>query len=159
MVGTNYETEPVGHIVNKGADKVIRNEKILTSEGIKSGMLVTIDENDYKAKLPTSATDVVCGWVGFEQTHYAVRPNTFDDTYAVGDVATILTGSGFEIYALITGSNADEVTVKIGDKLVSKGDGTLTVGTENAVAIAMESMTIAHQVTPAVKRIHVQSLI
>ena len=61
MTGLNYETDPKGKLVNKGAENLI--------------------SNDYKVKLPTDAT-IPVGWAGFEQTTYQNRPASLDTAYA-----------------------------------------------------------------------------
>lgn len=171
MTGLNYETTPKGNIVNKGAENVIVNEKIISGANVKAGMLVVLDSNDYKAKLPSDTT-IPVGWAGYEQTNYANRPATIDTAYSVGDVAGIISGGGFELWAFATGSTSESVTITIGDYLTTNSDGTLTKYSPNGtvasttatnpyppVAIAKESVTIAQASTAKVVRIHVQSLI
>jgi len=160
MTGESYNVKPQGVIVVRGGDKVRCVEKTLT-EAVKPGMLIAVDStNDYKAAKAASGSKIF-GWAGYEQTDCKTRPADYETAYVSGDVAQIVYGADFDIYALATGSTTAAVTINAGDLLASNNDGTLKVaGTgDQVVAKALETITIAQATTAAVARITVQSLI
>lgn len=155
----NQHTAPNGVVVTRG-DPVLKYERAL-SAAAKAGMLVVYDSNDYTCK-PSDGTGKPYGWVGYERSPIETRPDTIDTEYASGDVASIVGGGSFEIYAIMTGSTTAETVVYPGTPMADNGDGTLKVAgsTDRIIAIAQEYKSIpANEEAAATTRVHVLSLI
>ncbi|HJJ32715.1 MAG TPA: hypothetical protein O0X25_04065 [Methanocorpusculum sp.] len=167
MTGETYVRRPEGKVINRG-EPLIVTDKVLTAAAV-AGSLMIADGNDYKTK-KSDGSRMPAGWLSFEHTDYKFRPTSLDSSFVAGDTVAVVAGGDFEVYAFISGSADEAVTVSIGTLLTDNGDGTLTIYNPNGtvesgtaknplppVAIALESMTIAAG-SPAV-RIAVKSLI
>ncbi len=172
----NQHTAPNGLIVTRG-DPICKYERVL-SAAAKPGMLVVYDSNDYTCK-KSDGSGSPYGWLGYERSPLETRPDTLDTEYASGDVASIVAGGSFEIYALTTGSTTAEVVIYPGTPMADNGDGTLKIASgasveqsesspytvtltqaDRIVAIAQEYKSIpANSTAAGVVRLHVLSLI
>lgn len=150
----NQHPIPKGVVVTRG-NPVCKYERAL-SESAKPGMLVVFDTNDYTVQ-KADGTGLPYGWLGYELSPADCRPDTIETAYNVGDIASVVAGANFEIYALVTGASGGS-TIVPGTRMTDAGDGTLAVATagDEVIAIAQESATVGEG---AVSRIHVISLI
>lgn len=151
----NQHPIPTGVVVTRG-NPVCKYERALSASA-KAGMLVVFDTNDYTVK-KSDGTGIPYGWLGYELTPGECKPDTLDTAYNAGDIASVVAGGNFEIYAIATGEATTGSTIVPGTRMADAGDGTITVAGEGdeVIAIAQESATIAADAT---SRIHVISLI
>ena len=167
MIGEAYVRKPEGKVINRGEPLVV-TEKVLTASAV-AGSLMVADGNDYKTK-KSDGSRMPAGWLSYEHTDYRFRPASLEDSFAEGDTVAVVAGGNFEVYAFVSGSADETVTVSIGTLLTDNGDGTLKIYNPNGtvesgtatnplppVAIALETLMIA--AGSSAQRIAVKSLI
>ena len=129
--------------ISMGRVPIIQELKVETATTMYPGRLVTKGTNPDDVIVNTASTKPI-GWLGYEQTPVAFRPDTVDTIYAQNAQAAVLSGGGFYVVAsLASGQNvtkgAQLIPTAAGELIVAVND-TLDASTNYIVAEAEENV-------------------
>jgi len=135
------------HIILLKGEGVV--EEYIAAGVIKPGHLVTLNSDEKLAV--NSGAAAACEKMF--ATEDALQGRTIDTAYAADErVFAAIVEPGDHVYAFLSaGENAS-----IGSHLSSNGDGTLQVGTTNAIAVALEAVNASDSSAAADERIRVR---
>ena len=110
-----------------------------TAAKMLPGIAVVKDTND-RSVMESGDAGAIIGWLGYEETPAAFKPENRDTAYALGDTVAVHHGQGAFIRMLLEAS----MTIVKGDSLTVGADGYVhkaTIGTDQTDATAEQSVT------------------